>query len=83
MAKGTRKYFREKFYGAETANIYPSESFPIYGKNLFLYGFLIICLSVYSKNVKSWATSMQDIGHSLNSYRCHIDHIASYRPSSR
>ena len=31
MAKAMRKYFHENFDGAETANIQPSESFPVYG----------------------------------------------------
>ena len=31
MAKAMRKYICENFHGAETANIQPSESFPIYG----------------------------------------------------
>ena len=31
MAKATRIYFCENFDGVEIANIYPSESFPLYG----------------------------------------------------
>ena len=31
MAKTMRKYFYENFDGAETANIWPSKSFPFYG----------------------------------------------------
>ena len=31
MAKAMRKYFHENFDGAETVNIQPSESFPVYG----------------------------------------------------
>ena len=31
MATAMQKYFCENFNDTETANIYPSESFPVYG----------------------------------------------------
>ena len=31
MAKTMQNYFRENFDGTETVNVYPSESFPVYG----------------------------------------------------
>ena len=31
MAKTMQNYFRENFDGTETGNVYPSESFPVYG----------------------------------------------------
>ena len=34
MAKATRKYFNENFYGTETANIQPSEYFLVYGNKI-------------------------------------------------
>ena len=34
MAKATQNYFRENFYGPETMNIQPSESFPVYGNTI-------------------------------------------------
>ena len=37
MANTTQKYFRENFDGTETANIQPSESFPVYGILLVLH----------------------------------------------
>ena len=30
MAKAMQKYFHENFNGAETTNIYPTQSFPVY-----------------------------------------------------
>ena len=37
MAKAMQQYFRENFDGAETSNIQPSESFPIYGIIQYTY----------------------------------------------
>ena len=34
MAKAMRKYFHEYFDGAETSNIWPSESFTVYGNSV-------------------------------------------------
>ena len=45
MAKAMQKHFHENFYGVETANIYPSESFPVYGSLVLLDNFLYLWAS--------------------------------------
>ena len=54
MAKATQKYFHENFDGAETANIQPSKSLPVYGRSWqCLYNCFIVIVTFFFLNIET------------------------------